>query len=821
MFDITRNLELELLKTGINPNIVLEIDGIDEIFGAVRILKYVRIGDPGLLIGNDWVIGGFNEVAEQDDIISLQGTSTSIQQQLRPDQGSVSSISSIGIQLIDKRLKMTRYISPGIVVDDILARRANVFIGMKNTAYPEDYIKIFSGIIDQVDAGAGYVKLNIAHPDQKKRQQIFFKKDANLTGAMDNSQTTVPISLGDAIFPEPYTGPDATIDETIKYYVRIDDEVMRYEGTSVLGLTSVTRGALGTTQVAHDSGAKVELIYVLEGNVVDLALKTMLSGKNEAYVTDVPVQSFNSISPTVTVANSIFFRNLDVFAEYGIVAGDFVTVTGATAGGNNFSNATVISVQTDNDGSYIVMDSSVTLVDELDSGAVCSFRSQYDTWGIGLGLDPRDVDVTEHEYWKALLLGSISMRIYLKSDINGVDLIHKEIYSPIGAYSVPRQGKCSMGYHIGPVPRGEEIPVLNKDNVREPSKIVIHRTTNRNFYNTILYQFDELANDDRFVSGVVVVNEDSKNRIPMGTKAFKQVAKGLRTDLGASAVAEFTANRMLGRYKFAAEYFEKVKTFFKKGFNIEPGDIVILDGEDLKISNTKQGDRNRPARLMEVTNKTLDLKGNCELDLTDTNYDLSERFGLISPSSVVVSGTTTYAIIEDSYGELYPGNEKRKWDAYVDLPVLIRDEEFNYEIEGIFVGFDPNNRYKMLFDPPLATAVSAGDIIDIVPYSDSTDPTVNDKYKAIHCHLSPIVDVVTGASDLEFDVDSGDVDKFQVGFPIIVHSEDFSDASDEVYVDSIIGTTITVTATLGFTPDNTHKISMLGFPDGSHCYRYI
>lgn len=824
MFEITERAEKELLRLGVKPNIVLVIDGIDEIFGAVRILKYIRIGDPGLFIDGSWRIGGLNEVAEQDDIIMLSGTTTAIAQQLRPDQGAVSSVSSLQVQLVDLDLKMTRYISPGVEIEDILARRATVYVGFRQTAYPEDYIPVFKGIIDDVDSGAGFIKFNIAHPDQKKRQQIFFKKDTNLASSIDNVVTTIPVTDASSIFLTPYTDtPTGEIDLSIKYYVRIENECIRYTGATLAGLTGCTRGQLGTAQVAHSTGSneiKVESIYVLEDNVVDLALKTMLSGKNGNFVTGIPVESINQVDPFTFIQNTVVFRNINIAAEYGIVAGDFITISGSGIGGNNLNYVPIVSIDTINDGSYVVLDASVTLTTELDSPAVVALRSKYDTWGIGLGLDPRDVDVEEHEYWKALLLGSQSMRLYIKDDINGLDLIHKEFYAPIGAYSLPRKGKCSMGYHIGPVPRNE-IPVFDKTNVREPSKLHLRRTTNRNFYNTIIYAYDELATEERFVSGVVVTNEDSKSRIPIGTKAFKSVSKGLRKDLGANATAQFVANRMLGRYKFAAEYFEKVKVFYKKGYNIEPGDIVVLDGEDLQISNTYEGDRNRPKRLVEVINKKFDLKGDIEVDLVDTNYDLSERYGLISPSTTAVSGTTTYAIIEDSYNALYPGNEKKKWVEYIGLPIIVHDENYTYEYETVLIGFDPSNRYKMLFDPPLPSPIVAGDIIDIARYPDSTDKNENDKYKAIHAYQSPNIAIVTGISNTQFTVGVSDASKFQVGFPVVVHDDDFTNASEELTVTDVTGVTITVSGDMGFTPDNTYVAEYLGFADGQFTYRYI
>jgi hypothetical protein len=139
----------------------------------------------------------------------------------------------------------------------------------------------------------------------------------------------------------------------------------------------------------------------------------------------------------------------------------------------------------------------------------------------------------------------------------------------------------------------------------------------------------------------------------------------------------------------------------------------------------------------------------------------------------------------------------------------------------VFTGFDPNDRYKMLFSGTLSQPVEAGWIIDIAPYSSSSDPDENRIYKLYHAHFSPLVSVTAGTSEVLFTVGTGDVGKFSVGNVVRVHSVDFSDFSPEVKVSDITGNDITVNAALGFTPDNTHKVSFIGFADGEESYRIV
>jgi hypothetical protein len=821
--ELTDRARLEAERTSIEPQLVLEIEGVDTVFGAVEILKYIRIGDPGLYIGNDWVIGGLNAVENQEEFISLQGTGTSIQQQLRPDQGSVSSVSSILVQLIDKNQILTEIISPGVIVEEILGRRAKLWLGFRKTAWKEDYVKVFGGIIDDVIAGAGFVQLNISHPDQKKRQTLFVKKKTTLSTSLNNSALSVPITNASTIFDTPVTGPSGSIDTSIRYYVRINDEIIRYTGATSTHLTGCTRAQLGTSAASHSANDQAESFYVLEGALTDLALKLMLSGVNDYYRDAIAVENFNVVDPFLNVPNSIFFEGVNIEEEYGLVAGDYFTTTGAANGANNVTLKQITAIEVTNDGSYLIA-SSVAFVDETDSAAVIKFRSQYDTLGIGCAMTPEDVDVEEHHYWRDLILSTYEYRFYVKEEINAKDFIEKQIYAPYGAYSIPRKAKASMGYHIGPIPR-DELPVFDKDNIRKPQEIKLRRTIAKNFANTIIYGYDQDALEDKFLSGLVYRDETSRNRIDVGVKPMTFQAEGIRTDLEGAANTALASERLLGRYRFAAEFFEGLKAFFKGAFNVEPGDLALMDFEDLGVANTRDGNREKPAKFFQVYNKSTDLKtGDIKLELVDTAFESNERYGIISPSSVIaVSGSTTYAYIQDTptEGPLYPGDEPRKWENYIGLPVLVHDENFTFQEEVVFTGFDAGDRYKMLFDTPLSTPVVAGWIIDIPTYSASLLPKINRRYKLFHPHLSPLVPITAGTSQTVFTIGAGDVGKVQEGFPARVHNENFTDFSPEVTIASIVGTTVTVSAALGFTPTSSHFLQLLGFPDGDPCYRWI
>ncbi len=826
--ELTTAARLASEKVNVNPTLVLQIAGVETLFGAVPIEKYIRIGDPDLEIGNDWVIGGLNGYDASEDLLSLEGTGTKIQQQLMPDKGAVSSAGSIRVTLVDARNTITNLISPGQVVDDIMGRRAKLFMGFRGTAFPEDFVEIFQGAIDEIDSGAGNVAINLVHPDQKKRQKCFIRKDAVLSGGINAAVTNIPVTDADEIFEALPTGPDGSTDAAIRHFVRIDDEIIEYTGLSATNLTGGIRASLGTTAATHASAAKVTSFYVLEEAVMELALKFMLSGWNGGYIEDEEVSSVGDL-PVITTSSTTYFVNLptgkDAEVDYGARVGDYIRLKSDGVVSGTWNQIVALEdLESESNRQIEVTDALNTMLNL--TALTIEFRSQYDTLGQGLKMTPLEVDVEEHERWSALILSGYEYRFYLPDTVEGKEFLEKEIYMPYGSYAIPRKGRCSVGYHIGPL-ASAEIKILDKTNIKNPSKIRLKRSSARNFYNAVTYKFDESPLESgKFETGYVKLDADSLNRIrDVGTIAFSIEAKGIRTDLLALANAEASATRRLNRYKFGAEYFENVGTFFKTGWNIEPGDLVIFDFEDLKVSNTTDGTREKPAKFFEVTNKSLDLKtGDVQLSLTDTNYDASERYGLFSPSSVVGSGcTTTMLLLTESYGGIFGADEWRKWEDFVGLPILVHDSEWTFSEEVTFIGLDAANKNRMLIDPatPLSLAPTAGYIVDLPVYSSSPEQRTNRLYKLIHAHFSPVIDVVTGVDGTSITVDPADIDEFAAGLPARVHSVDFSSDSGEVKVLSVVGVTVTFDADLGFTPSVGMKVSLLGFPDRDSCYRFI
>lgn len=734
-FQITQRAKAAADAVVKQPNIVLKIDGVDTIYGSASILRIVRIGDPGLEIGDDWVIGGFVADYNQLTSISLDGTTTSINQQLDIDKGRGSSVSSMEIGLIDFNQDITKLITPGYIVDDVLGRKVKVYLGFAdNNTFPEDYIIIFRGIIDGIKADQGIVKLSIAHPDQKKRQTIFQKIDHALDGSITNSQTTITLDAAPDYLLS-ILGPNGMEDSSFTGYVQIDDEIIKYTGVSGFDLTGLVRGQLGTVAVSHDDEAAVTSFYRLQGNSVDLALKLMLSGWNGPFVEDVSITNFNRLPDTTLVENSLVFVGLDVFREYGIKVGDYVETFGSPNGSNNVSAwAQISAVNITDFGSYVVID-GVTFVDELASVATVSFRSQYDTLPSGCMMTPDEVDVTQHLNIQQLFLSNHNYDFYLKDTIdNGKEFIETEIYKPAGAYSLPRKSQASVGYFVGPLPSASSI-TIDRSNITNPDKIVTQRGINKNFFNEIVYRYEVPAvdtNDRKFLVTIVTFSATSLDRIPAGVRVLLVESQGMRKALLGQNLAQIASNRRIKRFQFGAEYFEGINVNYKVGYNMEIGDIIILDGDGLNILNSVDGNRERVPELFEVVNKRMNIKnGQVSLDLLQTGFQGNTRYGLVGPSSRIKTGISgTQFIIEKAYFSTFGSSEYLKWQRFPNCAVKVRSADFTTRyFQTTILSLSGN---KVTVADNMGFIPVAGDIMELSQYDFTS---VTDQIKLLYVHM--------------------------------------------------------------------------------------
>lgn len=712
----------KLEQINIEPTYAFCIDGVDYCFTAVAIQKLVRFDD-GLNFDTDiWNFDGFIDIEGQKTYVSLENSTKTIRQQLEPDKGSVSSVSSITVRLIDVNNEVTNLISPTQVLDDPMGTSASLYIGFKDTAFPQDYIKIFRGPIVDIVAGPSYVDLTINHPDEKKRLRLLEKFETSLNGAINSSTTSITLDSTDGLI-EP--------SDSLRSFIKIDNEFIEYTGISGTSLTGVVRGALTSFNplviaASHDDNASVESFYLLEDSAIDLALKIMLSdGVNGDWIDGVEATHFNQTDEGPT-SNAIFIQGVNISNEYGLVAGDFVSTIGASEVANQLTNEEIVAIIETTDGSYIEVGASLTT--ETDTSATLSFKSQFATLPFGVGMTPQDVDVQRHIEIEETFLAGFDLRFYIKETIeNAKEFIEQQIYSPAAMYSLPRGTKSSVGIHIAPFPFAN-IQTLDKTNIKDPSKLKLRRSFSKNFFNNVVFQIDEDLLEDKFNSRVVTLNaqaiSDLKRR-----KDFTIEAKGMRSDLQAVSLATTSGTRLLDRYKRGAEFLESVDVFFGDGVTLEAGDIVIFDPTDLSVASTSDGTRNKRAKFFEVSNKQLDLSGSSRVDLIDTNFDGSQRYALFSPASLVDFGTTTSIVIKQSFSAPFGVNEWRKWRDFVGADVQVRSPDFSdvgvTKISAI-------NGNTISFSTALSFSPSSDYVLEFAPYDQQT----SERVKLLYTHNS-------------------------------------------------------------------------------------
>ena len=796
------------------PSLVLEIDGYPKVFGMSKLLKYTRIGGPGLYIDGTWVIGGTYIDTSVQDWISIDGTTSTISQQLLQDKGGTSSITSFQITLIDYQEQVTELISPGVVLDDVLGREAFVYLGYKDTLFPNDYVILFNGIIDQVDSG-GTITLNVANPETKKRQDIFKNIETELDGAINNSVTTIKLaSIANLLLP--VTG-------SLETYVRIEDEIIRYTGinTGTNEITGCTRAQFGTIAASHSDETSVASFYRLQGKATNLALQLMLSGPDQYYKTDYPVSNFGVDGDGNINLQGIFFAGVDMVEKWGLSVGSFITTTGAVNGANNVTLRTINSLTVDPQGTFAII-SGAPLVIEGGSPGVAAFKSQFNILPDGLGMGAHQVDVAEFDRIDTLFVGQIpTYDFYLTDTINGKDFIDREVLFPANLFSLPKKGKSSLGV-VSPPLAIATLPQLNSDRVTRPNQIRITRSIGKYFYNTAIYKFNfDAVETDKPLSGYIRVDTDSQAQIPVGTKAITIVSKGLRNDANTQAILDLNSRRLLAKYKFAAEAI-KLSCFYSVGFNIDVGDVVLFGDTDLDLPDSTSGTRGFEPRLCEVVNKSMNIMtGQVDLVIIDTSYKVEGRYGIFSPSSVLgVGSTTTSLIITDSFGTTAPDIERNKRQPYIGENILIRSDNYATQYSSRILGFDPTNNYRMFIDA-IPAAPPAGFLVDVAFYPASTNPQVQFLLKNIFVFMDPSIAVVSGTSSTVFSVGALDVGKFTLGCVVLLHNADYSTVSPEAKVTAISGTQITVDRSLGFTPSSIHTVELIGFRDRGHPYRYI
>lgn len=830
-------LQLNSLQTK-EVVIVVDIDGADyltsrTLYQRLRYGDPVNYGDSGLYYGGVRPVGLNADERAQRSLLMLDGASITISQRLEPEQGR-ASISTLSMSFVDQDQYMTRLVSPGVIVDEILGREVKIWLGYTSNSFPEEFYVVWRGRVSQVNIDPGRVTLQFSDPNLGRKQQIFYSAKTTLSAALDAAQTTVNVTAnGD--FHKKIAGPDGTYDPAVKLYLKIEDEFIEYQptgheasgfGTNVF--TNCVRGARGTTPQAHAIGKDVQCYVELADTAIDMALKIMLSGWNGFYKQEVPIEGFGETGDdTIGVVPTGIMLPLgtDAIRDHGLSAGDYIYISGSeTPANNGYCRVTDFMDAQGRPNQVIVTNKTFQI--EIFTDAEMKLRSQYDVYPTSMGskLMPTEVDVGGHIYLRDTFLasGENRYRFLISEPTTAKEFIEGEVYLPIGAYALTRQGKLSVGYTKPPI-ADQRTVTLDSSNIIDPQNIRPQRgLNNRKFFNEIQWNWDFTDQGDT-TSTLRQLDTESLSLIRVSS-VLPITSKGSRSDLGFLNVVNKRSSFLLSRYaRGAIQYTFKV--FFGVGNQIEVGDVVLFkDQGELQITNMSTGERDLGVSLMEVIDRQLDIKsGNVQLTLQGgLGVGLTDRYATIAPSSRVAPGSTTARIrIADSYGEVFPGREFKKWSDYVGQNVTLHDPSYSLTETVRFLGFATDDDHAMLVDPPLSVAPPEGYIVDLTAYPTTTDAQDQAASKLVHAYVSRTGTVLSGISIVGFNMALADIACISVGSVIVVHSQDWTLNSGEVVVTSIIGTGVAVGSDMGFTPTAGMKVEFLRFADGGEPYRLV
>jgi hypothetical protein len=794
--ELTAKAKAALEKHNVTNQIILSIQGIPTIYGAIEVGEDIRVGDDELRVG-DFIIGGSREILNSRPWISLDKTSNSISAQMRQEEGGSTSISKFNISLVDIGNFVSNEFAPGNFVEDILGAEADVFLSFEGLSFPEDATKVFNGIIDNVSFTGTTVEISVAHPEKLKKQELFLPHETQLSAALGLG--LVPI------YVDSITGGEILSDGVIvSEYLLIDDELIEVSYSSDTpspNYVSYTRGALGTTEATHDIEADVTKIFRIQGNPIDLALQLMLSDTAGTLI-------FEGLSVNKIVDSKVYFNSPDLVEDYGLVVGDKITTYG-NAPGNFLSSDAITEIGKENGISYIK--TAIVLLDEYTTTITADAASKYNVLGLGCGMKPRNVDIAQHEAIKALSGFSFpDMDFLLDEEVNAKDFISKELYYPVGMYSLNRKAKASVGLTLPPIAL-QETKVLSFDTITNSTSLVITRSTNQNFYNTVHYKYAYSLLDEKFLRGRITIDETSNNRIKVGTNQLLIETRGFTGTAQVSTFLDAQAARFLDRYALAAESIQ-VEVAYAYGFSIELGDRVQIDGADLGIFFYNQGTRAGQPKIFEVMGKNLNVKsGKIMLTCLDTVFGLDGRFVTVAPGSIVGAGASLTKIpLVRSQGVADGVSESFKFTDFIGDDILVHNQDWTAQEIGTLEGIGEDR----LTVSGLTIIPTEGSVVEAPEYDSASK-----NYKVLHGFLSPSVLITSVVSDTIFDVADSSI-LFE-GASVRVNNADFStDSSSKV--DSIAGNTITLTKALNFTPIIGDSINKIGFvSDKGNAYLYI
>ena len=603
-------------------------------------------------------------------------------------------------------------------------------------------------------------------------------------------------------------------DTAFESYININDEILKVTSVDTsfrrIYIDNTSRGKFNSVVgVTGEVDDEVKSFYTFQGNALTLALKLMIStGSNITSST----QLWGNLPGIGLLTNAVYFSNLDVARDLGVVVGDTCTIDGIA------TDRQILSINLMESNSYIVLDgASIGIGSDLKT---VTFKSKYNTLPIGCGIKPKFIDIIQFESLIEKYFSDIpDYLFYINESVDMKEFLESELLFPSSVYMIPRKGRISCNM-TRPAVGDETLVVLNSDVILNPQTVEIGRSVNAYFYNSIKWYYNPDAIEDSFLDKSITVSADSVTRFKRGVVPLLIESKGLRPGLNSDQFIERNTRRMLDRYQNAPEYVT-VTVPLGVGLPIEIGDPVLFGDNQTQITDTTKGNRLFDPRIFEVINKQQN-QTNVRLKLLETNYGVNGRYGMFSPSSYLNAGSTaTILRIKKSFGTSETEAEVEKWRPYIGQKVMIHNSGWTYSEDTILVGIlDDNSGIEIA---PAIAQYAEDYIIEPANYSDIVNDTQMSKFKALHCFFNPQVVITSSVSPIKFNVSLSDAAKFTPGCVVRIHDATYSadSGSEGIKVDSISGTEITLSKSYGGFPLPGQLVDLIGFKDGGKPYLFV
>lgn len=313
-YALTERAKNALTREVIEPNIVLSIDGLATLY-SVRITSQILKYDiPGLTYDMDLFYDGVVVDSRVKDFVDIGGTTTSISQQLEPDKGSSSSTQTMAVRLKDTNEEISRLISPGVTLSEIMYRNCRLYFGLYETAFPDDYLEIFNGKIMAVKSGPGFIDLTITHPEDLKRSTIFEKAETTLA-----QDCLFDSALIQGLLYKKRSDVSGNITITYTFAALGDDAIVSVVGNDITVQvdTAFTKIKTVKKKIENDEDANQLVTVVLKADGNTLANTqsiTSLSASTEIFVDD--------------VTDFLFNTGNDLFRTYAKINDEIIEYTG-------------------------------------------------------------------------------------------------------------------------------------------------------------------------------------------------------------------------------------------------------------------------------------------------------------------------------------------------------------------------------------------------------------------------------------------------------------------------------------------------------------